>query len=555
MRRFKFTADRRLSRAEASSLESMGPEIIEKYNALIESVRPSGISDIQWWSSYLASRVTVEGSPLDYMGLFFLLERNIKQYDEVVVEYPWQKKCVLQACQKHNHFLTIHCRKLKKIQLFGSIKKIAFCSVIFGFNYVMCLPLRYRKKRYKIKVAGIKLYAIDSSYKSGRFEDRYFPGLVNYIKTHTQDKVAYFPTLSSASLLSSWKTMFKMVTDKEFLFFFSEEFLSLKSVFKIFKCFLRGRRQTLSEAYVDGYDFSGLLNDYWTSQVFSHHRFLAIVNYFSIEGMKKKGINFSKWIVWVEGQPLDKLMMLALNKHYPGVEKIGYQGFIESPYFLSTYPTFDEKKNRVLPDVLAVCSSYLVENAKKFSAQVPVICAPGFRLTYSLDKKKTTKFRILFLLSNNRDEILQYLALFDRIISHPFGFDIEWCVRSHPARPIKLKKYQIFSSNEDCLAENLSKSDIVVAGCGSAGVEAVLSGCYTVVLQSKIYFTRSSLASVDYFSGRYQIIYDHDDLIKLIFECKKTIFGVGSVIDDFIVPVKKENIARFYNSVEERKCY
>jgi hypothetical protein len=548
MRRFYFTADRVLSREEAALLESIGPEIIEQYNTLVESIRPFGLSDIQWWSSYLASRVTTEDSPLDFIGLFFLFEKNIKSYSEVVIAYPWQNALVMQACQRNDHFLKITLEKTKTRPALALRKLISFL-LILGYNFISCFALRFKPDRYRKPVTLIKLYAIDSSYKKNKFEDRYFPGLFEYVRKNTTCFPAYFPTISSNSVRLSWRIQKKMLQDKENTFFFAEEFLQLSGIWKIISHFLNPTYPAFPNAVIKDYDFNGLFSDYWKFSAFSHHRFLSIVAYYSIEGMQKRKIEISRIFCWNEGQPLDKIIMLALNKYYPNVKKMGYQGFIESNYFLAGYPTGYEKKSGVLPDVIGVCSTYLVAGSKRFLGEMSVICAPGFRLIYRVQTRKSNKFQILFLLSNNLNEMIEYLTLFDQVKNHFFGFDIEWRIRPHPARPIKSEKYELFLSEEDALAIELSKSNIVVAGCGSSGIEALLAGCYTAVLQSKRFFTRSSLASVNYFSGKYQIIYDQNDLIKLVMDYRNKKLEMSRVCDDFIVPVNQETVASFYNYV------
>ena len=165
MRRFYFTSDRILTRDEASFLESIGPEVIEKYNELIESIRPDGMPDIQWWSSYLASRVTTEGSPLDFIGLFFLFEKNIKSYDEVVIAHPWQKALIVQACQRNEHVVKITQGRVEKKPRW-EFKKLFSFFLIFGYNLIACFPLRFKCFRYRKPLTFIKLYAIDSSYKN-----------------------------------------------------------------------------------------------------------------------------------------------------------------------------------------------------------------------------------------------------------------------------------------------------------------------------------------------------------------------------------------------------
>ena len=548
---FDFTSGRVLSREEVNSLERLGPEIVRKYNALIEMVKPSSVSGIKWWASYLASRVTVEGSPLDQIGLFFLFEKNIHQYKKVIIDRKWQLDLVKKACKKNKTKIVVSYKKKSSWRLYAyRLKKLFTSLLLLKINILVSIPLRFVKRDKLKEVALIKLYAIDSSYKNKKFEDRYFPGLGDYIQGQTNDELYYLPTVSSTKLHSYINVLRCVAKDKACKFFLAEQFLSPIGVWKVFWTFFQSGKCSLKKHLIEGYDFGCLLKEDWLKNSYSVHSMHAIANYFSIEGMKKKGIKLSKFICWSEGQPLDKSLMLALNKFYPETRKIGYQGYIESNYMLATYPTDDEQKSRVLPDSIAVCSNHCVPNSKKFLPSAKVTPSPGFRLSAPSGKKRgcNNKIIVLFLLSKSPSEVEEHIELFKAVKSEKFNSQINFIIRPHPALVPNDKSCQQFFSQLPNLADDLLRADIAVSASSSTGVEALLAGCRVVALQSKKYFTRDAVGAIEFFRDKYELIYDHTDFIKIIEDYNKLRI-TDLDYKNFIVPVNKKTVADFYSCI------
>jgi len=107
----------------------------------------------------------------------------------------------------------------------------------------------------------------------------------------------------------------------------------------------------------------------------------GLLRYRFARRLKLNGVRPARVIEWFENQEVDHGAVAGWRKYFPELEVIGYQGYLSSPHYLSSFPTAQEQEYSLLPTQVVVIGTNLVDKLKEFSPDLNVTVGPAYRFS------------------------------------------------------------------------------------------------------------------------------------------------------------------------------
>ena len=470
---------------------------IDEFNDLIGNVSETLSKNVDWWVEQPASRNTLQ-SPLFYrfccIHLIIELIHSGTNIKKVIVDSAALFKIIKELKEKENLSFEIDSPdgELPSFQFYIRKSLKPFFEM-------------WKKKRSQFRAAKkTKNYSTDPP-KNGLIlidqfvfpgfitKERYYNGLWDRLSSKQQQKTFFVPTLVMIKDEHFEEAYCKLRNcDKNFLIkedylTFSDLLFSLLHLFRVW--FIKPSTQKVA-----GVDISSLIREEMLSKVGFDSALEGLLNYRFARRLKENFFDLSLVIDWWEGQPLDRGWNLGFHAFFPKTLRKGYIGFAPRLMELQLYPTENEIVNNVVPDIISVIGERFCRELSAMDSSFETETSPAFPYDHiwkyrDVDVKHSESFKILLALSVMLDEsvnILQQVIDSGLVGQNEF----EFMIKPHPTMNISTLKNRLgekwnnnFQEVEGFTPDYIRKSELLITGMSSVGLEAVVMGIPVIVVE------------------------------------------------------------------------
>jgi hypothetical protein len=337
----------------------------------------------------------------------------------------------------------------------------------------------------RAQLDGRELVLIDTfCLRDAPTRDRYFPGLFDCLEPDEKARTRFVPTVCGNGF-KGFISMFRALR-ADCCNLLKEDYLKLQDILDALVKPLRSLFLRTGPIEFMGFELEGMI----------HEELLQIRNYSSMViaflnerfamRLKRSGVRVTRTVSWFENQPVDKGWQTGFRAMFPNAVRIGYQGFVPQPLYLSLYLTPEEQAAGAAPDELAVMGSELAAQARLANGRITVRQAPAFRFRYLTeiqDISSNISGRVLVALPMNRLDALYILKLLVTVQKHVDSSAVSFFIKAHPAEPMQkllaelgLKVPDTWQLTDQPMEHILSQSSMLVSTASSVCVEAVALG-------------------------------------------------------------------------------
>ena len=256
---------------------------------------------------------------------------------------------------------------------------------------------------------------------------------------------------------------------------------------------LRSLRYRVSVCHFAEDDVAPLVNEALAEAFASSGTIEGLLRYRLAQRLRESRLPIRLLVDWFENQEIDHGSNAGFRRYLPDTPIIGYQGFVVSPHYLSTFPTSEEMRLELIPHRMAVTGPGLVERAKAFCPGMPVGVAPAFRFSglwcEHPQQPIPEDFSILVALPLMARESAEILGLMTDAAAEISAAGRErngraWRVRVevHPSSALRLPSH--FEIAEGDFDDALGACEALVSSASSVCVQALAHGVPVAVLGS-----------------------------------------------------------------------
>ena len=220
-------------------------------------------------------------------------------------------------------------------------------------------------------------FILQNSLTAGRFIDRYYPSIRQFISSSVKDRLVLYPTILGKFKGKQLNTISKNSEEK---ILFKQDFLRISDYLRAIKKMVSLSFKIDHPFMFEGLDVTPLVKRQFLIGKVSKSAFEGILNFMAIQRMSEWSIDLGLVIDWNENQAIDKGLVKGVKTFYPGIPTKGYQGYIISTdYNLYIQPTDYEIRADVIPDEIHVIGKALENRIKENSHNLKVNTSPAFR--------------------------------------------------------------------------------------------------------------------------------------------------------------------------------
>lgn len=432
----------------------------KKYNFWIDNLSRENLKDYNWWFSRLASRDERISS----------LFHNIVVYKSILKISNFKTKVILLTSSKELKIL-LDQKKFNNVEIklknYKSLPKrlFLFLKEFFLFVTNFCLV----KTLFKFKKNNNETFILVDFFDINQKKQvkKYFGNFI----TNKNLNYLYVPTF----LNYSPKNIVAQFNKKNILL--REHLIELKDIFVIFKSLLK-KKFKLNGKF-NGINFSKLLNEEFKFDENLRSILIAYQNYIFFKNLKKKKFKINKIISWNENQIIDKGWSLGIEKYYPKVNYVAYNGSTLHPQFFNLSPTKSEFLSGAIPKKILIIGKSYLKNRNLFFNKINYKIAKTSRFKFNIKAKK--KY-ILFLLSGiqHTDKVL--LDFYEKFKKNKIK-NIK--IKFHPILPSKHFNKHFTDEIEGEGSKIIKSSYIVITTSYTSGLyESISNNSYTILLES-----------------------------------------------------------------------
>lgn len=561
-----------LSRERITLLNKISVSIIEDYNSLIEDVFYATDRSIDWLVSSTLSRNTYMNPlfiNLCYLQLVKLVIKNDKELEKIIVPNKELKEVLSKSFKRKNRAIEIAVIN-DNLSLTGRIKK-RFRPLIdlyrnVGKLCVMWLLGRKKRKNAMSKdrpIILIDTFFLPSMFKNNKFNDRYYPGLLEHLSKDEKRDTFFTPEI----LIRNYRDLKKALEIAEKAkeqFIFRIDYLKTIDYLFALTSPIRMKKISFDNFSIFGYDIGPLFKDHFYKNVLNWSSLAGLLNYRFFRRLKESGVKLRKVIDWNENQVIDRGFNKGLKDYYPNTPSVGYQGYIISSDFnFYIHPTKWEVDSAIIPDEIAVVGRELVQNAKKYYKDLNVSVAPAFRFN-GVWKEHAVHARcesniILVALPISFKESEEIIKLIIDMLRIKKSDDLIFHIKPHPSLNIDgLKKKfkgewrEEFSTVGGDFPERVKESFLMLGNTSSTCVETLAMGIPVIIIGSQSGLTQNPIPNTisnDFWRLCYTP-YELRDAIEYFMDSKhnmKSSFTDNGrrIREQCFEPVTREGVRRF----------
>lgn len=558
-----------LSIDEVKILNDIYDELKKEYHELVTKIYDESDGKIGWLVNSLLSR-SHHQSYL-YLNLCYIeLANRIDSKNiltKVICKNSIQKKVL------KNYFKTNH-RKIELACNEGIINK--FRNIIYPYRQIfrnIRLSLRFilnrdnnRKEKIPLneELTLIDIFFIPSMFSEGKYWDRYYPKMFNFIKQKQQKNIFFLPTILTKNNLGHIQ---KIASNSNKQFLYKHDYLKVIDYLTALISPLRMKKIIFDKYTFRGLKIEPILNFEFYNSRFNSNSFLSFLNYLFFKRLYESNIKLQHVINWFENQIIDRGFNKGINDYYPDIKSLGMIGYIPSFSFKDFHlqPIPIESKYGVLPHKIGVVANDLIHEIKKYYEKLDIITVPAFRysnfpkIKINLSKSKQTKFNILVTLPIDLEESMNIISLIMKVLGEYTINKVSWYIKPHPSLKFnKLKQNfsiwpPLFEEKIGSFEDNIVESDLLVSNASSTIIESIAYNVPVIIASSQTGI-RQNLIPKSIPKDIWDICCNPEDFIaalnRLLLAAnentkRKQVEIAENVRSNFFVPVTEENVKNF----------
>ena len=494
-----------LSLENLKILTNISNNIKKDFNALTEELLNSTDKSIYWLVNSTTSRNPYWSNIYLNICYLVLIKQLLKEnnlVEKIIVPNTELKKVLIDYLKRNKISIKVVSNQSLRKKIINKMRPICiFLMNIYRFTLMRMSRDNKRKESFPIdyKITLIDTFFISSMFKNGKYSDRYYNGLLEYLTDDEKKRIYFVPSILI-------KTGFKKITriaeksDENFLFKedylkFSDYFFALVSPFRI-------RRIDFNKFKFQGFNIGPIIQSDFKRHIFASA--FSILNYRFFRRLKENKIKLRLVINWFENQPIDHSFNKGIKDFYPETYSIGYQGFISSTdYNFYMQPTKYETENGIIPNAIAVVGNGLKKQIKRFNSTLNVIAAPAFRFKSVWDLKEIHKTNdkkiVLIALPIAMKESIEILELVINAVKMGKYDNIEFQIKPHPVLDINKLKSEFgnlpnnFEFIEGDFKDCVAKTTMMLGNVSSTCMETLAIGIPVIVIGSQSGLTQNPI--------------------------------------------------------------
>lgn len=552
-------------------LNEITDEIKDDFHELVERIHNSTDGSIDWVVNSLLSRS-------NYLSTVFINLAYVELTKKVLKKESLSKIIVQNSAQKM--VLKSYVNQVKyEIEVYNSesierrVKNKLFPYKSFVQNiYESLLQIKLKDRKRKksvVKINGLTLidtFFIPSMFNNGKYTDRYYSGLIDYLTEEQKQDIFFQPTILIRKKLKEILQISEIAREQ---FLFQFDFLQVRDYLYALLGPLRIKRKDFSKFTFRGMDVSPILKTDFYKNISNNSSFNGILKYLLFKRLKQNNIKLRFVVNWFENQVIDRGFNKGVKVFYPNVPIVGYQGFIVSQKFnFHLQPTKIEFVNKVIPDKIAVVGRGLVDGVKKYCPELQVVCAPAFRFDYihrnklKIEHNQNSLIKVLVALPITVSDSVDIIRLVMSIINEEVFSSIEFIIKPHPALEIKkvIAEFNHWPNSigvfKRDFSEIINKSDLMIGSLSSTCVESLAYGVPVIVIGSQRGVTQNPIPeSIP--KTMWDLCYTKEELVTAIHRfCDESIKTNSEhersliskqVREKYFEQVTKESVSAFLN--------
>jgi len=495
-----------LSLENIKILNNISNNIKRNFNTLTEELLNSTDKSIDWLVNSTTSRNPYWSRiylNICYLVLIKQLLKENKAIEKVIVPNGELKIVLIDYLKRIKINIEVISNQSIKKNIKNKIRPIYILLInIYRFILMWMSRDKRRKKSIPIdhQITLIDIFFLSSMFKNGKYRDRYYNGLLEYLNDDEKRGIYFVPSIL---VKTGFKKIMRIAEKSGENFLFKEDYLKLSDYFFALVSPFRIRRINFSKFKFKDFNIGPVLQSDFRCHIFASA--LSILNHRLFKRLKENRIKLRLVVDWFENQPIDHAFNKGIKDFYPETYSIGYQGYIISTDFnFYIQPTKYETENGIIPNAIAVVGNGLEKQIKRFDSTLNVITAPAFRFKSVWESKRIERNNINNILLvalpislKESTEIIQLILDTIKLINLD---NIKFQIKPHPSLRIgklrgffnssELDNFEFIEGNfKDCVV----KAKIMIGNTSSTCLETLAIGIPVIIIGSQSGLTQNPI--------------------------------------------------------------
>ncbi len=494
-----------LSLKNIKILNSISNNIKRDFNALTEELLNSTDKSIYWLVNSTTSRNPYWSNiylNICYLVLIKQLLKENRAIEKVIVPNSELKEVLIDYLKRNKISIKVISNQSLRKKIKNKMRPF-YNFLVNIYRFILMWMSRDKRRKESIptdnQITLIDTFFLSSMFKNGKYSDRYYNGLLEYLTDDEKRRIYFVPLILARS---GFKKIIRIAEKSNENFLFKEDYLKLNDYFFALVSPFKIRRINFNKFKFKDFNIGPVLQSDFRCHIFTSA--FSVLNYRFFRRLKESKVKLGLVVDWFENQPIDHGFNKGIKDFYPETYSIGYQGYIISTDFnFYIQPTKYETENGIIPDAIAVVGNGLKKQIKRFDSKLKVITAPAFRFKSVWDlteiHKVNDKKIVLVVLPIAMKESIEILELVTNAVKMGKYGDVEFQIKPHPTLDTnKLKsKFGNLPNNfefvngdfKDCV----TKTTMMLGNTSSTCLESLALGIPVVIIGSQSGLTQNPI--------------------------------------------------------------
>lgn len=356
--------------------------------------------------------------------------------------------------------------------------------------------------------------------------DHYYPGLLDSLDQEERRDIIFAVTVAGVGFRGMLRVFVRLRRARRHLLP-REDFLGLGDYFAAWLRAVKTARLPLKTALFEGFDVAPLAREELARLTSFDQTMAAFLNERFPARMAKADARVRTVVDWFENQAVDKGFNAGFLHSYPKARRLGYLGFLTSPFYLCQSPIPIERQSGVLPGELRGIGPGSSEILLEFLPNMPFAPAPAFRYRQSFDAEgfmgAPFPFTVLLSLPMLMADCQSILSVAADIVDRLPG-DVLVLVKRHPLVSESALR-QNFSSNwperlvfvEGTFNEAITRCRLLVSVTSGTSLEAIARGIPVIIVGNARGLTWDPVPA-SYDGDMHRVVYSAEALLAAILD-------------------------------------
>ena len=422
--------------------------LVEDFNQLSEKIFQVTNKNISWLFSSVLSRNPNQSNLFLYCCYLVLINEIIsenKSIDKIIVPSNGFKKVLSKYIISKSINVSIKVSSNRNIN--RKLKDLIWTYFGIIISFYTCWKLnitKNKRRKRKISIASkvklIDTYIYANSLRKGKYIDRNYTGILDFLSVDEREFVFFVPHILGEFKKSELDKIHK--SSKENIIF-KQDFLKFQDYIAALTSIVKMGKIKYHSILLREFNISPIVSEEISLKKYGI--LSGLLNFHFFKRLKNEKIDLNLVINWFENQPLDKGFNLGVKTYYPNVIHIGYKGYIgEYEFNIYNNPIKFEVDKKLIPNILGVTGEGCEKISKKYYKEQIVKVFPAFRHNdlwhIQRDYKETiNKKVILVALPLSFNESVEILILLLKVVNKN-NFGAIFHIKPHPALNLEAVK-------------------------------------------------------------------------------------------------------------------